>query len=426
VHRAFLLCVWCVACFDLRPHTENPSYNTPDAEKTPHIVEDTHNVLRPEVRSYALEGFCSVTDIAMDRDGHLFLTGFLKGKIGFRDQKTLQSALGSGYVLKTDEEGRMLWSAMPSDERAPWVPLSVAVQSKGDVLIGGYYERSSPCDGDGSMLQSTVPDAVLMQWNAQGEKRACLTAHRDGFNTVLHVGVDAHNTWVAAGGLGQDALWLLNASMVFLPSNPLKSALLSAQVLSLNTDVGLLEALETQQGLARRVFVKTDASFNVVWKTFLPEEGGVVRDVVSGYDALKGVYDVAVTIQYPKRIERFAVALYALDMRAGTWSVVFSKPFSAGDVLWHLVAEKDGLWMVWLKPHEGSRKAFLEHRTLQGDVKKTYVVASKTGKDVLHTQMLTFPEGGFLWVGVCEEGCVVSEEGVWEQPVQGLWMFKGP
>ena len=84
-----------------------------------------------------------VTDIAVGADRHVHLTGYFEGDLFTDPHKLENGGQTDVFVAKLDAEGAYVWTRKYGDGTGqPKIATSIAVDTKGNTLVAGYFEGS--------------------------------------------------------------------------------------------------------------------------------------------------------------------------------------------------------------------------------------------------------------------------------------------
>jgi len=144
-------------------------------------------------------------DIAVDADGNVVMTGWIRGPVDFGGG-VLPAYGGSDpdiYVVKFDAAGAHMWSRRFGDERDSEMGASVAVDPRGDVYVTGLFTGTADFGG-GPLISAGATDIFVAKYSATG---AHLWSHTFGAGNFDHgFGIDADMNGVVFAGAFQDTV----------------------------------------------------------------------------------------------------------------------------------------------------------------------------------------------------------------------------
>ncbi|WP_437997557.1 SBBP repeat-containing protein [Sorangium sp. So ce185] len=135
--------------------------------------------------------------IAADRDGNVLIAGTLWGSVDFGGGMMKSAGWDDLFVAKLDRSGEYLWARTYGDEETQEAS-DLTVDGQGNVVVTGYALGVVDF-GDGPTVGAGMPDAILVKLDRDGSTLWSHRFGDDGTQLGHSVGVDDEGSVVMAG-----------------------------------------------------------------------------------------------------------------------------------------------------------------------------------------------------------------------------------
>jgi hypothetical protein len=145
----------------------------------------------------------AVFDMAMDQEGHAFLTGYCSGSARFGEHTIEASESGHAYLIKVDPEGVVLWarSGGGGDRTEAY---AVTVDQEGNPAIAGNYDGEASFDG--TLLEAGDNDVFVVAYDRGGVLRWATRLGGEAVEVAHGLASDGGGDLYVVGRLDGEAL----------------------------------------------------------------------------------------------------------------------------------------------------------------------------------------------------------------------------
>jgi hypothetical protein len=152
------------------------------------------------VKSFTTSGNVG-TGVAVDRNDNILMAGYFQGGINL-GAGTLLSSQNGGYVGKFSADGVCLWSRNAGVSAFPYYarPGSIAVDSNGDAVVGGYFATATDLGGGSIQGTSAGWDMFLVKYSgSDGAYRWARPINGTYNGEIRSMTTDAQNNLLVVG-----------------------------------------------------------------------------------------------------------------------------------------------------------------------------------------------------------------------------------
>lgn len=144
----------------------------------------------------------SATDMRIDANGNLYVTGSFQGTVDFDltagvNTRSSEETL-AGYVARYTTAGQLAWVQVFSGDVGTY-PTSLAIDSSGNVVVGGYTYANRLTLGSTTLSNKGSTDAFLAKLSSSGNFLWAQSWGGTGADYIQELAIDGSGTIVVAG-----------------------------------------------------------------------------------------------------------------------------------------------------------------------------------------------------------------------------------